>query len=237
MLETESQRAPWRLRALEVERETARLSLFTFGASEGSTLDDFQFVAGQVASLAVPGAGEALIAFASPPSARGSVQFLINQAGAFGERLVELGTSAEVLMTGPFGKGFPVDAFEGKDLVFVAMGTAIGPIRSAILHAIERRERFGQMTVIYGTRIPEDFAFADEMDSWRMADVKVGLTVTRPGAAWDGATGRVQAMIAAAVRDSIESVAFVCGSEEMMEEASAVLEGAGLPRDRIVRNY
>jgi NAD(P)H-flavin reductase len=224
------------MRAAQIGRETERASLYTFAPSTGSTLEGFEFVPGQVAALAA-GDAESLIAIASPPSRRGCVEFLVKHEGWLGERLLELGADAEVVMRGPFGSGFPVEAYKGKDLVFVAMGTAIAPIRSALLHAIERRERFGQITLIYGARSPEDFAFTAEVDAWRTADVRVALTVTQPRSEWAGATGRVQAMATEAVRDALEPIAFVCGSGEMMDETAEVLAAAGLSRERILRNY
>jgi NAD(P)H-flavin reductase len=139
---------------------------------------------------------------------------------------------------GLVGRGFPVDDYEGKDLLFVAAGTAIAPVRAAISHAVARRGSFGKITLVHGVRRPADFAVDDDLDRWREAGVDVRLTVTQPGEdGWEGAVGRVQALLETAVRDSLDTVAFVVGSDEMMQQTTELLAAMGVARDRIHRNY
>src|SRR6185369_9524296 len=90
---------------------------------------------------------------------------------------------------------FPVDEYDGRDLFFVAIGTAIAPVRAAVEHALERRSRFGRIAMLYGARTPDNFAFAGDYDRWREAGVLVELTVTRAGEAWLGPRGRVQELL------------------------------------------
>jgi NAD(P)H-flavin reductase len=229
---------PRRLRVERVARRTDQVWLFTFGADEGSRIDDLTFDPGQVAVLSLPDLGEAYLAIASSPDRRDALEFLVKRSGDLGEQLCNLGRSAEVDLVGFVGRGFPVGAFEGKDLVFVAAGTAIAPVRAAISHAISRRASFGRIVLVHGVRRPEDLAVDDELDHWRDAGVDVLLTVTRPeGTAWDGPVGRVQGLLEAAVRDSLAPVAFVCGSDEMMEQTTELLRTLGVPNEQILRNY
>jgi sulfhydrogenase subunit gamma (sulfur reductase) len=240
MPETDTRLDLRRLRAAGIERHTAKAWLFRFEPAPGSGLEHFEFVPGQVVVISKPSAivrYENLIAIASPPSAQGAIEFLVKREGSACDWLFDLDVGDEVEVAGPIGGGFPVDAFWGKDLLFVAIGTAIAPIRSAILHAVEQRAEFGRMAVVYGARSPEDFAFADEYDAWRSADVKLELTVTQPGETWTGATGRVQDLLGDAVRHMLEPVAFVCGSDEMMDECEAALVASGVPRAHVHRNY
>ena len=212
--------------------------LFTFAAAEGASLDDVGFVPGQVAVLSVPGLGDAYFAIASAPDKRGAIEFLVKRGGAVGERLFESGVGAEVELKNVVGRGFPVDTFEGKDLIFVAAGTAIAPVRAAIDHAVARREAFGRVVLVHGVRHPADFAVDDEIDLWRQSNVDVLLTVTRPEeATWGGPVGRVQALLEPVVRDTLDPGVFVCGSEEMMRQTTEALEGMGVPAGRILRNY
>jgi NAD(P)H-flavin reductase len=229
---------PRRLRVERVARRTDAVWLFTLAASEGSRIDDLTFDPGQVAVLAIDGDCEAYMAIASPPDQRETLEFLVKRTGDAGERLCDLGRLADVELRGVVGRGFPVDSFAEKDLIFVAAGTAIAPVRAAISHAIQHRERFGRIVLVHGVRHPDDFAVDDELDHWREAGVHVLLTVTRPGdAAWAGPVGRVQALLENVVRDTLEPVAFVCGSDEMMDQTTELLESLGVPSDRILRNY
>lgn len=236
MAEAEFQ--PRRLRVESVARRTDSVWLFTFGAGEDARLDDLHFEPGQVAVLRVSEYGEAYLAIASPPGNPAGLEFLIKRTGEVGQRLCDLEHLAEAELVGLIGRGFPVDEFEGKDLIFVAAGTAIAPIRAAISHAVKRRASFGSIVLIHGVRRPEDFAVDDELDRWREAGVDVRLTVTQPGErAWEGSIGRVQALLAPAVRDAFDPVAFVCGSDEMMEQTTELLEALGVPPELILRNY
>lgn len=229
---------PRALRVENVARRTDEVWLFTFVADEGSTIEGLDFEPGQVAVLAIPELGEAFLAIASPPDASGVLEFLVRRRGALGERLCDLGHLAQVQLKALVGTGFPVDRHEGRDLLFVAAGTAIAPVRAAISHVVARRDRFGRVGLVHGVRRPQDFAVDDELDHWRSADVDVWLTVSQPGeAAWSGDVGRVQCALDRAVHDAKNTTAFVCGSSEMMNETTDLLVTLGITRDRIFRNY
>jgi sulfhydrogenase subunit gamma (sulfur reductase) len=230
----------YRLRLVRNEPHTLQSSVLAFAFVDDEAAELLGFVPGRVAALSNPkvaDGGETLIAIASPPSATRELEFLVKREAGAGEWLLQLSEGDEVDMSGPTGHGFPIDEHEGKDLLFVAIGTAIAPVRSAVRHAIERRNRFGRLAVVYGARSPENFAFAREFDMWRSADVKLNLTVTQPGGDWGGATGRVQDLLGEAVRQSLDLRAFVCGSEHMMDETTEALASLGVPRELVMRNY
>jgi sulfhydrogenase subunit gamma (sulfur reductase) len=228
---------PRQLRVVNAARRTDAVWLFTFDAADGRALD-LDFVPGQVAVLSIPDIGEAYMAIASPPGARGIVEFLIKRSGEVGERVCDLGHEANVRLVRVVGHGFPVDDFEGKDLVFVAAGTAIAPVRSAIAHSVTRRGKFRRIVLVHCVRRPEDFAVDDELDHWREAGVNVHLTVTQPGAScWTGPVGRVQHLLAKAIDGLTDPVAFVVGSDEMMRDTTEALAELGVPRERILKNY
>lgn len=229
---------PRHLRVVAAARRTDSVWLFSFAARDGETLADLAFEPGQIAVLSLPDAGDAYMAIASPPGSGSTLEFLVKRTGDVGALLCDLGRDADVRLVAITGRGFPVDRFEGKDLVFVAAGTAIAPVRSALSHACTRRTSFGRIVLIHGVRRPEDFAVDDELDRWRACDVDVRLTVSQPGqASWAGEVGRVQRLLETAVRDTLDPVAFVVGSDEMMAETTEALEALGLPRERILRNY
>jgi NAD(P)H-flavin reductase len=228
---------PGDLRAVAVEQQTDELRLFKFAPAEGGTFEDWVTAPGQVALLSSPGLKPSYLALASPPGAA-HLEFLVKRSGELAGLLFDDGVGATVRLDKLLGNGFDVRSQAGKDLVFVAMGTAIGPIRSAILEVGHSRRDFGSVKLVYGVRRPDAFAFVDEMDRWREHGVVLELTVTQPGDnGWSGAVGRVQPLLADVVRDTFDPVAFICGSTEMMQETSHALEALGLPPERILRNY
>lgn len=229
---------PRHLRVVSAARRTDQVWLFAFDAADGSSLDDLEFDPGQVAVLSIPELGEAYMAIASPPSTRGVLEFLVKRSGDVGTTICDLAHETDLQLVGIVGRGFPVDDFEGKDLIFVAAGTAIAPVRSAIAHALTRRGKFGRIVLVHGVRRPEDFAVDDDLDHWREAGVEVLLTVTQPtDATWSGNVGRVQRLLEIAIRDALDPVVFVVGSGEMMDETTEALVGLDVPRERVLRNY
>jgi len=227
-----------RLRVESVARRTESVWLFTLQAADGEHLEDVKFEPGQVAVLSVPEVGETYMAIASSPDARHRLEFLVKNEGVFGKKLFDLGHESEVSLVGLAGDGFPVDRYWGRDLLFVASGTAIAPVRAAVSYAAARRSSFGKLVLVHGVRHPGDFSVDDEVDAWRRADVDVVLTVTQPGdGTWTGSTGRVQGLLDRVVRATSNPVAFVCGSPEMMSQTTEALEALGVDRERVIRNF
>jgi len=228
---------PRRLRVENVARRTDAVWLFTFVDADGGDFAGLDREPGQVAVLSLPDVGQAYMAIASPPHVADRLEFLVKNEGAVGSRLCDLGHEADVQLVGLAGTGFPIDRQAGRDLIFVAAGTAIAPMRSAIAHAIAHRASFGRIVLVHGVRRPSEFAVDDEIDAWRAADVDIALTVTQPGGnGWRGAVGRVQGLLASALDGSSDPVAFVCGSNDMMNETTESLVALGLDRERIFRN-
>ena len=165
---------PRPLRVVNAARRTDSVWLFTFDAADGQGLN-LDFIPGQVAVLSIPDIGEAYMAIASAPRANGVMEFLIKRSGEVGERVCDLGHEADVRLVRIVGRGFPVDEYEGKTLAFVAAGTAIAPVRSAISHAVSRRGKFGRIVLVHGVRRPEDLAVDDDLDHWREAGVAASV--------------------------------------------------------------
>ena len=227
-----------KLHVENVARRTDSVWLFTFRPDEGVSTDDLVFNPGQVAVLALPGFGEAYLAIASPPDDPTRLEFLVKRSGDIGAQLCDLGQSAHAELVGFVGRGFPIDEFPSRNLLFVAAGTAIAPIRAAISHAVKQRDRFDRIVLVHGVRRPEDYAVDDEIDVWRASGVDVRLTVTQPGeSAWNGHVGRVQTLVADALTEPGATAAFVCGSDEMMVQTTELLESLGVAPERILRNY
>jgi NAD(P)H-flavin reductase len=136
------------------------------------------------------------------------------------------------------GNGFDLDAQSGRDLVFVAMGTGVAPLRSALRCVLKRREKFGQLVVLYGARTPEEFCYRAEMDEWEAAGVELRQVISRPdGHDWSGRTGYVQSLLDHVLADLKSPVALVCGSREMIAQTKERLQKMGFSDERILTNY
>ncbi|MDQ3253621.1 MAG: hypothetical protein M3R15_06900, partial [Acidobacteriota bacterium] len=136
------------------------------------------------------------------------------------------------------GHGFALDAQRGKDLVFVAMGTGVAPLRSALRYALKRDDDYGQIIVLYGARTPADFCYRDETESWQAAGVELRQVISRPdGYEWAGSTGYVQSLLDNVLPNLSDPVALVCGSREMIEQTRDRLHEMGFAPEAILTNY
>jgi sulfhydrogenase subunit gamma (sulfur reductase) len=195
---------------------------------------------GQVVQLRV-GDTQSYFAIASAPE-DDALEFLIKRTGGasndVGGVFYELSEGDRVELSGVVGQGFAVDAQAGRDLVFVAMGTGIAPVRSALRHALARADSFGQLVVLYGARTPEDFCYSDETEAWQAAGVELRQVISRPdGYEWAGQTGYVQSLLDHVLPTLNAPVAFVAGSREMIEHTRDRLQEMGLDAENILTNY
>lgn len=197
------------------------------------------FTAGQVAVLAMGDAPPAYIAFASAPEER-EFEFLIkrNAAHPLTGALFDSHTASVVTLQKIVGQGFPVENYQEHDLVFVAMGTGLAPLRSALRHLFRARTEYGRLIVLYGARTPEDFCFEEEMlAEWQARGVELRQVLSQPTAEWSGPTGYVQSLLDHIVPDLRQPVALVCGSSEMMAQTKERLQVLGFASEKILTNY
>jgi len=136
------------------------------------------------------------------------------------------------------GNGFSLDDHLGKDLVFVAMGTGVAPLRSALRHVLKRKQEFGQLVVLYGARTPDDFCYRDETEDWENAGVELRQVISRPdGHDWSGPTGYVQSLLDNVLPSLDSPIALICGSPEMILQTRDRLGQMGFAREEILTNY
>jgi NAD(P)H-flavin reductase len=185
----------------------------------------------------VEGEEPAYFAFAGAPDDPELEVLVKNRVGA-STRMFELerGDSVELLKV--VGHGFPLESHAGRDLVFVAMGIGVAPLRSALRHVLKRKERFGQLVVLYGARTPDDFCYQHEIESWRDAGVELRQVISRPdGHDWSGPTGYVQSLLDHVLPSLSSPVALICGSMEMQNETRDRLAQMGFAPHEILTNY
>jgi NAD(P)H-flavin reductase len=221
---------PLPFRVSERRRDTADTWTLTFEPlAEG-----FAAQPGQFAMVHVFGIGEVPISFSDPPAGAGDrVVCTVRAVGAVTESICRAEPGSVVGLRGPFGNGWPLEDAEGGDVVIVAGGIGLAPLRGAVIYALEHRERYGSVCVLYGARTPQDLLYQDELARWR-APLAVEVTVDAAGPEWEGRVGVVPQLVPRAPFDAEEATAFVCGPEAMMHYTVAALRERGLADDRIV---
>ena len=192
--------------------------------------DGFAFAPGQFNMLYAFGVGEAAISISGDPARPERLVHTIRAVGKVSEALTRLKAGDQIGLRGPFGRGWPVDEAVGSDVVVVAGGLGLAPLRPAIYRLLAERARYGRVVLLYGTRSPADILFERELEDWRRRlDVAVEVTVDHAGGDWRGNVGVVTTLIPRAAFDPLHSIGLVCGPEIMMRFAVAALNAAGVP--------
>ncbi|AOY86858.1 Ni/Fe hydrogenase subunit gamma [Marinobacter salinus] len=191
-------------------------------------------IPGQFNMLYMFGVGEVPISISGDTSLAESLVHTIRAVGPVSRQLAALQPMATVGLRGPFGVGWPMAAAEGSDLLLVAGGLGLAPLRPAIYHVLNNRERYGRVLLLYGTRSPEDILFHDQLEEWsKLPDFEVHITVDHAGSDWQGKVGVVPALVPTLAFDPEDTVAMVCGPEVMMRFTASALRGAGVEDDAI----
>jgi len=195
------------------------------------------FTSGQVAVLRVGDEEPAYFAFAGAPDDR-ELEILVKRTIGASVALFDMKEGERVDLLSIVGHGFELDRHKGRDLVFVAMGTGVAPLRSALRHVLDRKDEFGQLVVLYGARTPDDFCYRDETESWADAGVELRQVISKPdGHDWSGPTGYVQTLLDHVLPDLKAPVALVCGSREMIAQTRDRLQQMGFAPEAILTNY
>jgi NAD(P)H-flavin reductase len=195
------------------------------------------FIPGQVAVLRVGAQDPAYFAFASAPEDR-ELEILVKRTVGASVALFEMEPGARVELRDIAGHGFDLNTQRGRDLVFVAMGTGVAPLRSALRHVLKRKQDFGKMVVLYGARTPNDFCYSDETESWKDGGVELRQVISRPdGHDWSGPTGYVQSLLDHVLPDLKSPIALICGSREMIAQTRDRLGVMGFGPKDILTNY
>jgi NAD(P)H-flavin reductase len=195
--------------------------------------DPFPFTAGQVSMLYAFGVGEVPISLSSDPADRSCHWYTIRRAGRVTEALTRLRRGDLLGVRGPFGQPWPLDGAAGGDLIIVAGGIGLAPLRSAIVRVTAERDRFRRVRVLYGAKSPEELVFGTDMHAWTSGpDITVSVTFDTPDAGWEGQVGLVTDLLPDDI-DTAGTTALLCGPEVMMRATITRLEERGLPRTSV----
>jgi NAD(P)H-flavin reductase len=217
-------------RIARVRRDLA--DVFTIHLDVSARPGGFAFAPGQFNMLYAFGAGEVAISISGDPARPGELVHTIRAVGTVTRVLEGLRRGDTIGVRGPYGSAWPMDAARGKDLVIIAGGVGLAPLRPAILHALAHRADYGRVVVLYGARTPGDILFRKDIERWRgRLDTSVEVTVDRAPAEWPGNVGVVTSLLGAARFDAANAVALVCGPEVMMRFCVRELEKRGMPHE------
>ncbi len=213
-------------------RETADTLTLTLTPAEAE--QTWPFAPGQFNMLTAFGIGEVPISISGDPSEPQRLIHTIRAVGAATKTLCGLARGEILGVRGPFGTAWPVKEAEDSDLVIVAGGLGLAPLRPAIYHALAHREAYGNLELIYGARTPQDILYYRELEGWRgRFDTRVHVTVDSAPADWRGRVGVVTKIIAEARFDPPNTVALVCGPGIMMRFTVQELVNRGVSQDNI----
>jgi NAD(P)H-flavin reductase len=191
------------------------------------------FGPGQFSMLYAFGSGEVPISVSGGGEAGGRVGHTIRAVGAATGALCAIESGAQVGVRGPFGNTWPLAEAEGGDVVVIAGGIGLAPLRLAIDHLVDHRDSYREVTVLYGARTPDEMLYPSELRRWREAGIGVATSVDSAPSGYDGRVGLVTTLIPDAAFEAERTTALICGPEVMMRFVSAALQERGVPVERI----
>jgi NAD(P)H-flavin reductase len=220
----------------EITHETGDIRSLKLVFKDEQVRENFTFRAGQFAEYSAFGAGESTFCIASAPTRKGYIECCFRAVGRVTGALQSLEVGDTVGVRGPYGNSFPLEDFYGKNLVFVAGGIALPPLRTVIWNCLDLRDKFGDITIVYGARTEADLVYKRELAEWQeRSDVRLVKTVDPGGAGpdWDGEVGFVPTILEQAAPAAANSIALVCGPPVMIKFTLPVLEKLGFSDEAI----
>jgi len=207
---------------------------FTMELKPADAHRPFSFQAGQFNMLYVPGVGEIPISICGDPADTQSFRHTTRVVGVVTRAMRQFQPGDVLGVRGPFGSAWPIEEATGKDVVIVAGGIGLAPLRPALYRLLAQRGRYGKVVLLYGARTPQDMLFPRELERWRgKFDLEVYVTVDRATASWRGNVGVVTTLIPRAPFDATNAISLICGPEVMMRYTVRELQRRGVASTQI----
>lgn len=217
----------------DIRKDTEDVKTFRVVGTDGKKL--FKHMPGQCAMVSIPGVGESMFSITSSPTNQEYMEFSIKKCGCVTEVIHSLEVGAQVTVRGPYGRNFPVEEdLKGKDLLFIAGGIGLAPLRSVINYVRHYRENYGKVVIVYGARSKDDLVDIDEIrNEWvNEKDFEVYLTIDKAQEGWDGHVGFVPSYVKEIGLDS-NMTAILCGPPIMIKFTLAGLLELGFEKERV----
>jgi len=202
---------------LEVKQLTEKEKLFKIQICDKDDCKEFIYKPGQFVEVSIFGFGEAPISITSAFDEKpGNFELCVRDVGSLTSKLHSMKPGDTIGIRGPFGNGFPMDKFKNHDVLVVAGGIGLAPLRSLIGTVIKNRNDYGKFIVMYGTKSPAEILFADEIESWKKKkDMEFLMTVDNPSNGWKGNIGVITTLFEKLELDAPKTVVAICGPPVM----------------------
>jgi NAD(P)H-flavin reductase len=221
---------PRAFRVLRRRKDTYDTFTLELGAANGEPT--FSFAPGQFNMLYAFGVGEIPISICSDPEST-SLVHTVRAVGAVSRALGKLRAGDTVGVRGPFGSKWPIDRATGHDVVVIAGGIGLAPLRGALCNFLHRRKELGALVLLYGARTPEDVLYGRDLERWQKRGMDLEVTVDRANAGWAAHVGVVTSLIPGAFFSPEKTVAMICGPEVMMRYTILELRKRGVDEENI----
>jgi len=227
---------PLMARIVRIDKMAENNHLFTLRFVDDRLARSFRHSPGQFLMLSIPGAGEAPISIASSPSRPEALDLCVRRIGRVTDALYRLRTNDVVGVRGPYGNGYPIQEMTGNHLLIVAGGLGMAPLRSLLWYALDHRDRFETVTLMYGAKRPADILFRDELEGLvDRTDVQCLLTVDADASGgWSGRIGLLPTLFDHVRLDPLRTYAAICGPPVVYKFVLRKLLQLGFPKNRIL---
>jgi sulfhydrogenase subunit gamma (sulfur reductase) len=227
---------PYLMRIAAAIEETPDVKTFRLEFINEEEGKKFNFKAGQFGEYSVFGEGESTFCIASSPTREGYIECTFRKIGRVTKALAAREVGDTIGFRGPYGNTFPLDQWKGKSLLFVTGGIALPPLRCVIWNALDTRENFKDITIVYGARSVQDLVYKHELEEWgARGDVKLITTVDPGGETpdWKGQVGFVPTVLEKAAPSSANTIALLCGPPIMIKLTMPILTKLGFSAENI----
>lgn len=228
---------PELVRIVDVIEETPDIRTFRLEFQDKELQKNFSFRAGQFAEYSVFGEGECTFCIASAPTRTDYLECSFKLAGKVTSAMQKLTIGDTMGLRGPYGNAFPIDEMRGKNILFIAGGIGLAPVRCIIWNVLDLRDQFKDITIIHGARSVSDLVYKRELEEWKqMPGVQTIVTVDPGGETpeWDGEIGFVPTIVEKAAPKAENTIAIVCGPPIMIKYTMPVLQKAGFTEESII---
>ena len=218
---------------VDIRTDTPDVKTFTVLTPDGRK--PFDHMPGQCAMVSAPGVGEAMFSITSSPTDTEKMEFSIKRCGGFTEYLHGVDVGQQITVRGPYGRPFPVDTeFKGKNLLFIAGGIGLAPLRSVINYCRDKKDGYGKIDIVYGSRSKDDLVdYAEILNEWQNDEnVSVHLTIDREQEGWDGHVGFVPNYVSELGFDT-NRIGIICGPPIMIKFTLGNLVKLGFEKTQI----
>ncbi len=227
---------PYQMRVAKITEEAPAVRTFRLEFTNPEDAETFTFKTGQFAEYSVYGEGESTFCIASPHTRKGYIECTFRQVGRVTTALANLEEGEIMGLRGPYGNTFPIDQWKGKNIIFIAGGIALPPMRSVIWSCLDNRKDYKDISIFYGARTVNDLVYKHELEEWKeRPDVNLYTTVDPGGETpdWKGEIGFIPSIVDKISPKAENTIAVVCGPPVMIKNTFPVLKKLGFEDDAI----